>query len=100
MAKVYVVATIQAASGKEEEMGRVLSAVIADVRAEKGCVRYDLHRSGADPARYLFYEIWESAEELAVHGETAHIAVMRERMAPLLTGEPEIVVYDAVDVSG
>lgn len=99
MSVVYVSATIDAAAGKEEDMRKVLSAVIAEVRAEKGCIRYDLHQCIECPAKFLFYEIWETAEDLDAHGKTPHIDRLRAGMGPLLNGEPEVLVYSAVDVA-
>lgn len=99
MSVVYVSAKIQAASGQEDAMEAVLAAVIGDVRAEKGCIRYDLHRCLNEPGTFLFYETWESQAALEAHGNTPHIARMREAMGPLLGGEPEVLVYSAVDVA-
>ncbi|MCB0110638.1 MAG: antibiotic biosynthesis monooxygenase [Caldilineaceae bacterium] len=50
-------------------------------QAEEGCITYvfsaDLE---AEDTIHLF-EIWEDTETLAAHGQTAHMAAFREKMA-------------------
>ncbi len=97
MALTYVSATVIAKDGKEEELEKALSAVIADVRAEDGCIRYDLHRSDYGNV-FLFYEIWESEAHLAAHGKTAHINAMQAATADLVAAPSEVNIWRAVDV--
>ena len=56
MSTVYVTAIIEALSGKAKQVGDILASVVEKVRAEPGCIRYDLHE---DPQQgtFLFYEI-------------------------------------------
>lgn len=58
MGLTYVSATIVAKEGCEAELEAVLSGVVAEVRKEAGCIRYDLHRSDYGNV-FLFYEIWK-----------------------------------------
>ena len=97
MALTYVSATVIAKDGKEEELEKALSAVIADVRAEDGCIRYDLHRSDYGNV-FLFYEIWESEAHLAAHGKTPHIKAMQAATADLVAAPSEVNIWRAVDV--
>ncbi len=98
MGLTYVSAIVIAKDGCEAELEKVLSGVMADVRKEDGCIRYDLHKSDAGNA-FLFYEIWESPAHLDAHGKTPHMDAMREASAELVAGAPEINVWDGVEVA-
>lgn len=98
MGLTYVTATIAAKEGCEAELEKVLTDVIPAVRAEAGCIRYDLHRSDYGNV-FLFYEIWESPAHLAAHGKTPHMAAMREASASLVAGPAEVNTWEAVDVA-
>lgn len=96
---VYVSATIMAKDGCEAALETELQKVVAPVRAEEGCVRYDLHKSEYGNA-FFFYEIWESKAHLAAHGQTAHILAMGEATSGLVAGETSVNIWEAVDVAG
>ncbi|MCJ2163624.1 MULTISPECIES: putative quinol monooxygenase [unclassified Pseudodesulfovibrio] len=98
MALTYVSATVMAKDGCEAALERELAKVVAAVRAEDGCIRYDLHRSEYGNV-FLFYEIWESPAHLAAHLRTPHMDSMREATADLVTGVAEVNLWEAVDVA-
>lgn len=97
MSLTYVSATVVAKEGMEDALERELRAVMEVVRAEEGCIRYDLHRSDYGNV-FLFYEVWQSDAHLAAHGKTAHIQAMQEATADLVAGVPEVNIWRAVDV--
>jgi quinol monooxygenase YgiN len=97
MATTYVSAVIRAKDGREAELERELAGVVADVRAEPGCLRYDLHRSGYGNV-FFFYEIWESAAHLAAHAKTPHMEAMHRATADLTDGPSEVNTWEAVEV--
>ncbi len=70
MATTYVSAVVRAKDGKESELERALAGVVDEVRAESGCIRYNLHRSEYGNV-FFFYEIWESPAHLAAHAKSA-----------------------------
>lgn len=98
MGLTYVSATVAAKDGMEQELEKVLSSVVAEVRKEAGCIRYDLHKSDYGNV-FLFYEIWESPAHLAAHGKTPHMDAMREASADLVAGPAEVNTWEAVDVA-
>lgn len=67
-----VVAQLTAKPGQEDELGRRLRGMISPTLAEKGCINYDFHRSNDDPATWMFYENWESREDLDAHVASKH----------------------------
>jgi quinol monooxygenase YgiN len=68
-----VIAYMKAAPGKEAELRAALEALIEPTTREAGYVNYDLHQGVEDPARFFFYENWESPEHLDAHLATPHL---------------------------
>lgn len=99
MALTYVSATVMAKDGCEAALEAELAKVVEPVRAEEGCIRYDLHKSDYGNV-FFFYEIWESPAHLAAHGKTPHIEAMRQATAELVADEAVVNTWEAVDVAG
>ena len=79
-----VIAYMRAAPGKRDELRAALEALIEPTSQEKGYVNYDLHQSVEDPDRFLFYENWESGEDLDAHLAAPHLVEFAGRIAELL----------------
>ncbi len=73
-----------------------LEGFVAPTRGEKGCINYDLHQSIDDPALFLFYENWESREDLERHLETAHALRFDERTEGMLAEPEEITLWEMI----
>ena len=97
MSLTYVSATVIAKDGRESELEQVLMALMVDVRAEDGCIRYDLHKSDSGK-EFLFYEIWESMAHLKALGATPRMAAMFEATENLVAGPAEVKTWEAADV--
>ncbi len=89
---ITVVAKLQAAPGKEDELKSVLSEMVANVKAkEAGAVpTYSLHVSDTDPSLFLFYETYRDADAFAAHSQTDHMKAMGAKLGGLLGGRPVI----------
>ncbi len=55
----------------------------ASVR-EPGNHRFDVLQSPDDPARFVLYEAYASADAAAAHKQTAHYAQWRDAVAPIM----------------
>ncbi len=93
---VTVVAHVKARPGAEREVEEGLRALVAQSRAEKGCLSYDLHRSEDDPCLFLLYENWESEEALQDHLLTTHVQDALKEVAPLLTERADITRWKRI----
>ncbi|WED23731.1 antibiotic biosynthesis monooxygenase [Vibrio sp. JC009] len=73
MANITVVASITAKTDKvdfvKEELLKLHQATHAN---DEGCIQYDLHFNNENPAHFVVFEIWESAELLQKHAEAKH----------------------------
>lgn len=99
MPLVYVTAVVTGKEGSGDQLKKELSAVVSPVRQESGCLRYDLHQSAEGEPLFLFYEIWQSDEALAAHGQTPHMVQMREMIKDLLAAPPEVSIWRAVEAA-
>ena len=63
---------IEAVSGREQELGSLLSGLVSPTRAEAGCLSYELNTSLEKPGVFLFYEKFAGQNALDVHVSSAH----------------------------
>ena len=96
MKTITVVATFQARPGKEAELKKMFSSVLASTRAEAGCLNYDLHQSPEDPAKFLFHENWTTMAALEAHLKSPHIAPLLARMDEFCAVAPEIKIWEKI----
>lgn len=99
MALLYVVALITGKDEAKDQLGKELAAVVPLVRQEEGCLRYDLHQSAEGKPVFMFYEIWQSDEALAVHLKAPHLKEMQGRIKDLLAGPPQMTTWRALEVA-
>jgi quinol monooxygenase YgiN len=80
---ICVIATIEVAAGRREELLKLFHGLVPNVRAEKGCIEYmpmiDSHSRLEDqgPARdnaVIMVEKWENLDALKAHLKTTHMA--------------------------
>lgn len=68
----------------------------ASVR-EPGNRRFDILQDPQDPAYFIFYEAYMSAEDAAAHKQTAHYAAWRDTVAEMMAeprkGMPMLGLY-------
>jgi len=73
MSKLTIVAHIEANSDKVEFIKEELKKLIEPTLKEKGCLNYNLHQDNEQPAKFLYFENWESRELWQDHMQSAHI---------------------------
>jgi len=96
MKKISVLARVRARPGMEREVRRACFALVEPSRQEQGCINYDLHQSADDPCLFMFYENWESREDLERHLETAHAHRFDETTDGMLAEEEEITFWEMI----
>jgi (4S)-4-hydroxy-5-phosphonooxypentane-2,3-dione isomerase len=75
------------------------AATLENARAslgEPGIARFDVVQSTEDPTRFVFVEVYRSAEAPAAHKATPHYARWRDAVAPLMAEPRTSVRYVAV----
>ena len=63
---------------------------------EPGIARFDVIQQQDDPSRFVFVEVYRDAAAAAAHKETAHYAVWRDRVAPMMAEPRSSVKYSNV----
>lgn len=96
MKKVSVTARVRAGKGMEAQVRRACLALVQPSRAENGCINYDLHQSVDDAGLFLFYENWESREDLERHLATAHALAFDESTKGMLAEPEEITFWEMI----
>ncbi len=74
----------------DETIRTALSALVAAVRQEPGCLEYCAHVHAEDPKRVLFYERWQDQAALDVHGKAAPLTGFRAVMDGRFAGASEL----------
>ena len=76
---IYVIYTAKDADSRTKFLQELHdSGVVAAVRAEDGCLRYDYYTSYQDDVTILLVEQWESEHHQKVHITQPHIATLRQ----------------------
>lgn len=74
MSPFFVMVTLYAKEGREQELRESLTPVVAASRKEDGNLRYELFTDQEDPRRFVFVEHWASPEAREKHHtESDHI---------------------------
>ena len=70
------------------------TGVLAAIRAEEGCVKYDYYLSEKDPNELLLIEQWETKQHQQIHISQPHMAQLRSFKGDYITdtqqGEVEL----------
>ena len=100
MSRCYVTARVFARPGLGTDLKAEMERNIPLVRAEKGCIRYDLLTLPGQPECFLYNEVWEDEAALRAHAASAHMAAYHERTRELTAGQATVEVWSAVNVTG
>jgi quinol monooxygenase YgiN len=97
--KVTVLALVKAKKGLEEALRKECLSLVTPTRSEPGCIDYDLHQATDDKSVFMFYENWQSMEDLEKHRETPHLKAFREKAGTLLETPIEVTLFHMIDQS-
>lgn len=77
--------------GKGREQIAAYEKLAPIVRAEPGCLQYDLHAVVGDEDRFILIERWASTEALAAHDVTPHM-IAADAHSPTFRAAPAQVL--------
>ncbi len=66
-----LVARLKVKDNAIEEAKQAALKIVADSRAEAGCVNYDIHQAIDDPTVFIWHETWKGKAAIDEHFETA-----------------------------
>lgn len=76
---IYVTAKVD----KLKLLRRYLLKLESTIRAETGCVTWDVNQSIENPLVWVIYEVWENEDAIYLHYNQPHIIKLNEEL-PLL----------------
>ncbi len=82
--EIALAVMITAKPGKKDEMKGYMQSLIEPTRKEKGCLLYDLHESLENPDMFMWYEVWDTQEDLDAHHHSAHVLAYKEKVKDLV----------------
>jgi quinol monooxygenase YgiN len=86
MAKVSVIAKIEAKDGKGDELVAAFEKLLADVANEPRTIHYILHRSTTDPNVLYMTEIYEDQAALDAHMGSDYFKSFGASLGDLVNG--------------
>ncbi len=95
---IRVVVSVETKAGLGERQVQAFAKLAPLVRAESGCLRYDLHRVVGSEEKFVILEHWESAEALAAHAEAPHMHDAAAANKEFRAGPAQVLVIDGVAV--
>ncbi|WP_186055169.1 putative quinol monooxygenase [Burkholderia gladioli] len=95
MATKFVVAVITAEPAHADAVEQALQAAVLAVRAEPGCIQYDLHRDQSKPGRFVMIEQWRDAQAQKAHGEAGAF----RKLSTVLDGRATLDVSDLAKIA-
>jgi quinol monooxygenase YgiN len=92
-----VIAKIKVKPDQTDTFEAEAKKMIAHVKAnEPGTLSYICHRSTADAATYLFYEVYEDQAAFAQHGGSPAMQAFFGALPGVVDGRPELEMYEAI----
>lgn len=89
---IRLVVTIEAASGKREELRASFASLCAEVREEPGCRQFEAYQNIENRDRFILLERWADQETFTVHGQL-HEEQWLKLVEELMARAPEAEQY-------
>jgi quinol monooxygenase YgiN len=99
MSTQVVVAKLAGLTGRAAELRTLLNDRAGDVRAEDGCVSYQVAELIDEPASYVIVQTWTSGEALRAHYATDAHAEYQHAVDELLATPSEVVLHDVASTT-
>ncbi|GAA5018787.1 putative quinol monooxygenase [Kitasatospora paranensis] len=96
---VQLVILITTLPGRGGEQIAAFERLAPLVRAEAGCLQYDLHQVSGEPERFVLIERWASKAALAAHDVTPHMIEADAASPAFRAGPAEVVELVAAPVA-
>lgn len=88
---INLTAVIKAKPGNAELVKGLLLKLVEGSTKEEACIQYDLHQSADDENIFIFHEIWDGENGLALHNSQPHLKEFQAAVAAILDGP--VVLY-------
>lgn len=96
---LHAIVLITTQPGRGAMQRAAFAALAPVVRAEPGCLRYDLHAVKGDPDRFILIEEWASQEALQAHDDSAHMRTADAANQAFRAGPAEVFLMESAPVA-
>ncbi|WP_395606902.1 putative quinol monooxygenase [Pseudomonas sp. B22129] len=93
--EVRLVVIITAQPGKGSQQLAAFAKLAPQVRAEEGCLQYDLHPVVGNPDSFVLIEKWASKDSLDAHHKAAHMVEAARHNPSFRAGPATVLLLDA-----
>lgn len=90
--KIVLVARLKVKDDAIEEAKRAALGIVADSRAEEGCVNYDIHQAIDDPTVFIWHETWKHKAAIDEHFEKDFFKMFFAKVGNLAAEPPQITL--------
>jgi len=88
--KIVLIAQVKVKEDKIEELKSAAMKIVADSRAEKGNINYDIHQSIEDETIFFWHETWKNKAAIDEHFETQFFKEFFEAVGEMVAEPPQI----------
>jgi quinol monooxygenase YgiN len=89
---LYLTARLKAKDEKVEELKQVALAIVAESRAEEGCISYNVHQSIEDETVFIWRECWKSKKDLDIHFQKDYVVTFFGKVDEFAAEPPQITL--------
>lgn len=90
--KIVLVARLKVRKNAVEEAKQAALAIVADSRAEAGCINYDIHQAIDDETVFVWHETWKSKAAIDEHFETQFFKDFSAKVEKIAAEPPQITL--------
>jgi quinol monooxygenase YgiN len=93
---LYLTARLKVKTEKVEELKQAALAIVADSRAEAGCISYNVHQSIEDETVFIWRECWKSKQDLDEHFQKDYIVKFFTKVDEFADEPPQITLTNMI----
>ncbi|HME84862.1 MAG TPA: putative quinol monooxygenase [Roseiarcus sp.] len=93
---IRAIAHLGARPNKTEELGALLTSLLAPTRKEQGCVRFELQQNRDAPTEFAIVSEWRGEDAVRHHIATGYAQHALRRLPELLTAPLDLRFYRCV----
>jgi quinol monooxygenase YgiN len=98
--KVAVLAKITAQAGQRDALVAAFQDIAKAVDSEEGTLVYAIHTSTSEADVVWFYELYTDQDAFTAHRRSDAMKAAGPTLAPLMAGQPEVILLDPVRAKG
>ena len=90
--KIVIVARLKVQENAVDETKKAALGIVADSRAEEGCVNYDIHQAIDDPTVFIWHETWANKAAIDEHFEKSFFKEFSAAVEGFAVEPPQITL--------